>query len=202
MTKLKPLPADVPVNMPDMPARLRLTSSAQLKALGDPLRERVLGILQQQPVTAKQVADRLGRSPGSIGYQLKLLEKAGLAKVVALRVSRGLVSRYYTRTARLFIVTAVPGQRANPCLRILVQAGDELGESLREQPDLKVTAALLRIKLPPARQRHYRERLEALQRDLQAEPINSKAPVFAINFALFEAPSFIQHKPVRSRKPV
>ncbi len=75
MTKLKPLPVDVPVTMPDMPARLRLTTSAQLKALGDPLRGRVLGILQQQPVTAKQVANRLGRSPGSIGYQLKLLEK-------------------------------------------------------------------------------------------------------------------------------
>jgi len=75
----------------------------QLKAIGEPVRSRILAIIQNQPATAKQIADRLAATPGAIGHHLHILEAAGLAQVVARRLTRGIVANYYTRTARIFV---------------------------------------------------------------------------------------------------
>src|SRR6266487_7206668 len=96
------LPEDVPVTMPDLPARLVINTIQQFKAISDPIRSRILGIIQNQPATAKQIADRLGATPGAIGHHLHILEAAGLAQIVARRITRGIVANYYTRTARIF----------------------------------------------------------------------------------------------------
>src|SRR5215469_16750833 len=96
------LPEDVPVTMPELPIRFTITSAQQFKAISDPMRSRILGIIQNQPATAKQIADRLGATPGAIGHHLHVLEAAGLAKVIARRLVRGIVANYYTRTARIF----------------------------------------------------------------------------------------------------
>src|SRR6266852_9431044 len=96
------LPEDVPVTMPELPARLMITTFEQFKAVSEPVRSRILGIIQNQPATAKQIADRLGATPGAIGHHLHVLEEAGLAQIVARRLVRGIVANYYTRTARIF----------------------------------------------------------------------------------------------------
>src|SRR2546423_1262726 len=93
---------DIPVEMPDLPPRLVIDNVKQFKAISDPTRSRILGIIQNQPATAKQIADRLDATPGAIGHHLHVLEAAGLAKVVARRLTRGIVANYYTRTARIF----------------------------------------------------------------------------------------------------
>src|SRR5260370_42438041 len=96
------MPRDVPVTMPELPVQLVINTVQQFKAISDPIRSRILGIIQNQPATAKQIADRLGASPGAIGHHLHVLEAAGLAKVIARRLVRGIVANYYTRTARIF----------------------------------------------------------------------------------------------------
>src|SRR5260370_40773829 len=96
------LPSNVPVTMPELPVQLVINTVQQFKAFSDPIRSRILGIIQNQPATAKQIADRLGASPGAIGHHLHVLEAAGLARVVARRMARGVVANYYTRTARIF----------------------------------------------------------------------------------------------------
>src|SRR5689334_21858534 len=96
------LPGDVPVVMPDLPLRRVISTEQELKAIGDRTRSRILGIIQNQPATAKQIADRLGATPGAIGYHLHILEAAGLAQIVARRITRGIVANYYTRTALFF----------------------------------------------------------------------------------------------------
>src|SRR5262249_32492649 len=96
------LPDSVPVTMPDLPLQRVIATEQQLKAMGDTTRSRILGIIQNQPATAKQIADRLAATPGAIGHHLRILEAAGLAQVVARRLTRGIVANYYTRTARIF----------------------------------------------------------------------------------------------------
>ncbi|HEV2583470.1 MAG TPA: helix-turn-helix domain-containing protein, partial [Ktedonobacteraceae bacterium] len=93
---------DVPVTMPELPVRFTITSFEQFKAISEPMRSRILGIIQNQPATAKQIAERLGATPGAIGHHLHVLEDAGLAKIMARRLVRGIVANYYTRTARIF----------------------------------------------------------------------------------------------------
>ncbi|HXZ06172.1 MAG TPA: winged helix-turn-helix domain-containing protein, partial [Ktedonobacteraceae bacterium] len=77
------LPENIPVAMPDLPVYVVISTVQQLKAISDPVRSRILGIIQNQPATAKQIADSLQASPGAIGHHMHVLEAAGLAHVVA-----------------------------------------------------------------------------------------------------------------------
>src|ERR1043165_3015550 len=98
------LPEEVPVSMPHLPQTLVLSRVQQMKALGDAMRARILGLIQYQPATPKQISDRLRSAPGSIGHHLRVLEEAGLVQLVARRSVRGTVANYYTRTAFFFDV--------------------------------------------------------------------------------------------------
>src|SRR5690348_15294496 len=95
------LPEDVPVTMPELPPTMRVYTVQHFKALGDPTRERILSIIKHEPLTAKQLGERLNIPPGTVSHHLQVLETAGLAQVVARRLIRGIVAKYYTRTARL-----------------------------------------------------------------------------------------------------
>src|SRR2546426_12752785 len=125
------LPEDVPVSMPELPISITINSIQQFKAISDPTRSRILGIIQNQPATAKQIADLLGASPGAIGHHLHVLEAAGLAQVVARRLVRGIVANYYTRTARIFkydLPREVTGDTSIN-LDIIARAYEELAET-------------------------------------------------------------------------
>src|SRR5689334_8143265 len=102
LDRLDALPEDVPVPMPELPLKLVINTVQQFKAVNDPIRMRILGIIQNRPATAKQIADQLEATPGTIGHHLHVLEAAGLAQVVARRIIRGIIANYYTRTARIF----------------------------------------------------------------------------------------------------
>src|SRR5215470_17478010 len=70
------LSEDIPVTMPDLPVYIVINNVQQLKAISDHIRSRILGIIQNQPATAKQIADSLQASPGAIGHHLHVLEAA------------------------------------------------------------------------------------------------------------------------------
>src|SRR2546422_7005685 len=125
------LSGDVPVTMPELPVKLVINTAQQFKAISDPIRSRILGIIQNQPATAKQIADRLGASPGAIGHHLHVLEAAGLAQVIARRLVRGIVANYYTRTARIFKYD-LPREMTGDTsinLDIMAKAYEELAEA-------------------------------------------------------------------------
>jgi DNA-binding transcriptional ArsR family regulator len=190
-----PLPEDVPVEMPQLPLMLALGTAQQFKAFGDPVRVRILGIIQQQPATAMQVARQLGMPPGTIGHHLQVLEKAGLAQVVARRVVRGIVAKYYTRTARIF--TFHCDDQSSPYSLdagdLLSQARDELVESLAAfGKDASMQSGYPRVRLTPERARMYGERLGALIDEFLAEQPDPGGRVYALLGAFFPAPPYIQ----------
>src|SRR4249919_2178402 len=125
------LSGNVPVTMPELPVHIVINTAQQFKAISDPIRSRILGIIQNQPATSKQIADILGASPGAIGHHLHVLEAAGLAQVVARRMIRGIVANYYTRTARIFMYdlpSEVTGDTSIN-LDIIAKAYEELAEA-------------------------------------------------------------------------
>lgn len=189
------LPEDEPVVMPELPLSLEVNTPRQMKALADPLRHRILGIIQNRPATAKQIADRLKMSPGTIGHHLHALEAAGLAKVVARRLVRGIVAKYYTRTARIFsynFPTDVTGD-VPVAVSFLVSARDELAEALVDGgPDLPVKTAFPHARLTPERFAYYEQRLMELVDEFIAEPASEGGIVYSLSVALFQAPSYLQ----------
>jgi DNA-binding transcriptional ArsR family regulator len=189
------LPDGVPVEMPDLPLHLEVTEERQLAAIGDPTRSRILGVIQHQPATAKQIADRLGLAPGTIGHHLHVLEEAGLAQVVARRLVRGIVAKYYTRAARIFDMTfpheVEPDAAAT--LNILTTARNELADALLlNGPDLLSNVGFPHARLSPDRARAYQKRVEQLIKDFVAEPADPNGRVYGLCGTLFESPTYMQ----------
>ena len=195
---LPALPHEVPVEMPELPVSQPITTLEQFRAVSDPVRSRILGIIRTQPATAKQIADRLKASPGAIGYHLRVLEKAGLAQVVAKRVTNGIIAKYYTRTARIFMFDLPPelvGKGAVP-LEIFTTARNELAEALAENPvddeDGPLAIGFPHARLSSERAQAYAERLMQLQEDLLNEPPDPNGRVFGLCAAMFVSPSYMQ----------
>jgi DNA-binding transcriptional ArsR family regulator len=185
------LPDSVPVKMPDLPARFDITTAAQLRAIGDPTRERILAIIQQQPRTAKQLATQLGASTGSIGHQLRVLEKAGLAKVVARRMTRGIVAKYYTRAARVFHFD-IDTPKQQQVFDIVKYALADLREALDEDTDTPVRSAYPRVRLSDKRAAYFDKKLAKLVDELLAEPPDPNGQTWSLLGAFFRSPRYVQ----------
>jgi DNA-binding transcriptional ArsR family regulator len=81
---------------------LTVSSPEQYRALGHPLRHRLLFALGQQSATISQLATALGSHKGNIAHHLRVLREAGMVAVVETRQVRGGTEQYYQRTARQF----------------------------------------------------------------------------------------------------
>ena len=75
----------------------------QLRALGDDLRSKIAFLLRDRAYSTTELAEKLGLPKGTVGHHLKVLEKAGLVRVVRTRQVRALTEKYYGRVARLFV---------------------------------------------------------------------------------------------------
>ena len=192
---LDALPEDVPVPMPGLPLSLVINTVQQFKAVNDPIRMRILGIIQNRPATAKQIADQLGATPGTIGHHLHVLEAAGLAKIVARRVIRGIIANYYTRTARIFTFKFPPEVRGErpTTLKFVTDLYDEISETLAEKgEDAVYNASFPRVRLSPERMEAYRKRLEDLLNEFIAEKPDPDGQVYSLFATLFLAPRYVQ----------
>jgi DNA-binding transcriptional ArsR family regulator len=72
----------------------------QFKALGHPMRHRLLFALGQGEATISQLAATLGSNKGNIAHHLKVLTDAGLALPTGTRQVRGGTEQYYRRAHR------------------------------------------------------------------------------------------------------
>ena len=93
----------------DLADRLALTESSQVKALGHPLRNTILGLLHERAATVNELAVALERPKSTVAHHVKVLREAGLVKVVRTRRVRAIEERFYGRTARLFYVARSAG---------------------------------------------------------------------------------------------
>jgi len=84
--------------------RLALTEPSQVKALGHPLRNTILGLLHERAATVSDLAVALERPKSTVAHHVKVLAEAGLVQVVRTRRVRAIEERFYGRTARMFYV--------------------------------------------------------------------------------------------------
>ena len=189
------LPEGVPVEMPELPATMPITTVEQLKAFADPVRTRIMSIIQNQPATAKQIADRLGIPPGTAGHHLQVLEAAGLAQVAARRLVRGIVAKYYTRTARIFNFNLPPEVVGAPevTLKMLSDARGELCETMAViGDDASLLTAFPHLRMSEQRLEEFHARLEALVDEFIDGPPDEEGQVYGLSVAFFVAPGYMQ----------
>ena len=76
------------------------STNAQMKAVADDTRTDILNLLLEKSATVSQLADALGKPKGTVGYHAKVLEDAGLIRVVRTNKVRALTEKYYGRVGR------------------------------------------------------------------------------------------------------
>jgi DNA-binding transcriptional ArsR family regulator len=189
------LPADVAVRMPHLPYRRDITTLEQVKAISDPTRSRILGIIQNQPATAKQIAQTLHMPPGTVGHHLQVLESAGLAQVVARRLIRGIVAKYYTRTARIFQYDLPPevAGRFSVTMEILVHARDELADALADHGEgMCGHNSFPHARLSAERAAYYLQKMDELMEQMIQETPDPNGDVYGFYGAFFLSPRYMQ----------
>jgi DNA-binding transcriptional ArsR family regulator len=133
---------------------LTLSEPGQFKALGHPLRHRLLLALRQRAATSGQLAEALTSTKGTVGYHLKVLLDAGLVRIAHTRTVRGGTEQYYEPTApSLRIAPAVPDGGA-----FLVRAA--LGEMLPARPGAPDVTVLRHLRLSSVQARELARELE------------------------------------------
>ena len=87
--------------MTDDGGAMPVTTPEQFKALGHPMRHRLLFALSQGDATISQLAARLGSNKGNVAHHLKVLADAGLVRLAGTRQVRGGTEQYYQRAVRI-----------------------------------------------------------------------------------------------------
>ena len=82
---------------------LLVSDSAQLRAMADPFRTRLIQLLRDRARSTQEISEELTVPKGTVGHHLKVLESAGLIRVVRTRKVRAVTEKFYGRTARLFL---------------------------------------------------------------------------------------------------
>jgi DNA-binding transcriptional ArsR family regulator len=143
--------------MPPTPSDLEVLSDpAQIAALMDPVRRRLINALVDAPDSAVGLARRLGDSRQRLNYHLRQLEELGLVELAEVRPRRGLKERVLRPVARHFVVdsASLGDLAAGPS-----DGGDRLSatwlvalasRAVRELSDLMHRARGTRKRLPTA----------------------------------------------------
>jgi DNA-binding transcriptional ArsR family regulator len=90
----------------DAAETLLVSERAQLRALADDLRGRIISLLRERAWSTQQLARELDLPKGTVGHHVKVLERAGLIRVVHTRKVRAVTEKFYGRVARLFLFQA------------------------------------------------------------------------------------------------
>lgn len=161
----------------DLPETFHVTTAEQLRAVSSLTRHRVMAVIRFEPATITQIAERVGLAKGSSSYHVRLLEKAGLIKVVRTRKVRGVVERYYGMAARTILLPD-PG-RGGPDLLMRHAVAD-----LEAAPVADRHVRMIHLRLTDAQFAGLAERLNALAEEYR-ELSDPALPDASLAFALF-----------------
>jgi DNA-binding transcriptional ArsR family regulator len=165
----------------DAPDVLVVSEREQLRALADDVRTAIISLLRARARSTQQLARELEIPKGTVGHHMKVLEKAGLIRVVRTRQVRAVTEKFYGRTARLFLFeTEDPADAAALGGAMLRRVAVEVERS----PDA-TRWGNPKARLTDADVRRLERRLKRLTDDFLAAETSSGKP-FALAVALYE----------------
>ncbi|MEX2210222.1 MAG: helix-turn-helix domain-containing protein [Gaiellaceae bacterium] len=142
---------------------LVVSEPEQLRALADDLRTKIVSILRKSASSTQELARELGLPKGTVAHHLKVLERAGLIRVVRTRKVRAMTEKYYGRVARLFVYKVEdPADARALGSAALRQAADELDAA----PE-GAAFGLIAGRLTTADVKRFERRLDRLVDDFQ-----------------------------------
>ena len=151
---------------------LVVSEPRQLKALADDLRTKIVMLLRDRARSTQELAGELGLPKGTLAHHVKVLERAGLIRVVRTRKVRALTEKFYGRTARLFVYKVEdPADARALGSAALRQAADELAAA----PE-GATFGLIGARLAPEDVKRFERRLHKLVEDFRTREQGNGVP--------------------------
>lgn len=180
-----------------LPAAAPIETLEALQVLADSQRHRIVTLLIEEPLTARELAKRLGIGRTRLYYHLDLLEKHGIIRITETRVVSGILERTYRAVARAFRVnrallsarsseTAVTDAQASILDAV---AGDLRARSLpggQTDDDVMVSRTFLRLN--EKSRRELSERLNAIVQEYRGHSDASDTET-EVALAVFSAQS-------------
>lgn len=162
-----------------------VTSAEGHRALGNPTRSRILGLLLDRAMTGAQLAEALGVLKGSVGFHLRVLERGGLVREVRTAKVRGVTERYWGRTARRFELDDPAAPSASGALTVLRTVAAELARvgGAGAPTDL---VTMTRARLDPDRAADFQARVAALVEEFAATR-DADRPAYTLSVAYFRS---------------
>ena len=136
---------------------MTIAGGAQLHAIGQPTRWRILGRLLDGPASIQELARSLGAAKGTIGHHVRVLERAGLIRLAETQKVRGVVEKRYTRSAKQFRLPGNDDPAAAEALDLgTLPLRQALAEAAPSQgPKDPSTSIVVRARMSPARARRF-----------------------------------------------
>jgi DNA-binding transcriptional ArsR family regulator len=123
-----------------------LRDPEHFKALGHPVRHRLVNLLRQRSATLRQLAEALSLSKGTTAYHAGVLQNAGMLQVVETRRVRGGTEQYLALVSDVFTF-----EDGTAGAEFLYRSA--LAEMLPERPDGAEKTMLRHLRLTPAQAR-------------------------------------------------
>jgi DNA-binding transcriptional ArsR family regulator len=136
----------------------------QLRALADDLRGRIVSLLRERAWSTQQLSRELGVPKGTVGHHLKVLERAGLIRIVHTRQVRAVTEKFYGRVARLFLFKAEDPADVRALGAVTLR---DAAFQLERAPEGGGWAFVL-SRLAPGEVKRFDRRLERLVEDFRA----------------------------------
>ncbi|MFG3345706.1 ArsR/SmtB family transcription factor [Streptomyces sp. NPDC048018] len=162
----------------DLPETFHVTSDEQLRAVSNLTRHRIMAVLRFEPATITQIAERVGLAKGSSSYHVRLLERAGLVKVVRTRKVRGVTERYYAMAARSIVLPETGAGQPDVLMRHAV------ADLEASPPDGERHVGMMHLRLTDEQFAELGARLEALALEYR-QLSDPSLPDVSLAFALF-----------------
>ena len=143
---------------------LLVSEPPQLRAIADPFRTQLIQLLRDRARSTQELSTELNVPKGTVGHHLKVLESAGLIRVVRTRKVRAVTEKFYGRTARLFLYqTEDPADGRAISAITLRQAASEV-----ERAGFASGFGLVRARLSPKDVERFDRRAKKLMEDFRA----------------------------------
>src|SRR5438067_423712 len=154
----------------ELEERIALTRPAQVKALGHPLRNTILGLLHERAATVTELAAAVERPKSTVAHHVKVLAEAGLIRVVRTRRVRAIEERFYGRTARMFYVSVERSPAGDELPRDFNDFEVAAGESAAAFRDGKLWGFIRHARISEAQASEFWERMAELVAEFDQLP--------------------------------
>jgi DNA-binding transcriptional ArsR family regulator len=166
--------------------RIALTQPSQVKAIGDPLRTTILGLLHERAATVSELATALERPKSTVAHHVRVLAEAGLVRVVRTRRVRAIDERFYGRTARMFYVAVERTANGEDMPRDFNDFEVAARESAKAYRDGKLWGFIRHARISEAQAADFWERMAELVAEFDRLPRSGET---AYGFAIGVYPS-------------